>query len=789
MIQSSSSRHRPHNMRFVGVMLLVFWPLFSSHLAFSQPSTQLRNSAKTEIKPSAKSDAKAEAKVELKVDTKLDEKADSKSKPAAAGTRVVSLDLRQLGAWSALKLRGYDASKVLAFTVRSDEMVVGAKLSLAYDYSPALIEDLSHLNVFVNDKLISTEGLPKGKGLAVRKELALDTSGFQNYNELRFNFVGLTPGKCGPGINASVWLTVNENTKLELTLAPKAIAPDLKNLPAPFYDKWDNQPVRLPFVFAASPSLGTLQAAGVLASWFGIQAGTRGAQFPTYLNSLPPENAVVFLNGGAEVAGYKGVAGSVISVQPHPANPNARLLLVNGGTDAELLRAARTIALLNKTLSGSSVSVLSEVEPSPRKPHDAPAWVRTDRAMKFGELTKLEELRVKGFHPETIRVNYRVPPDVFTWRTKGPTVQLRYRATRLPDHRNSNLRLSLNDNFVDAVSLYDLRDENTNQLTPKTQPKAVQDASFFLPPYAVTMRDQMQLHYTFDVTKPEGECPEHAPDNLVASIDAESTLDFSSFPKFAALPNLAYFTQLGFPFTRLADLSETSVVIPDRASVEEIGLYLAVMGRMGESTGYPSTRHSVISAAEVSKTPDKDFIIIGTAQSQRLFADWANKLPMLVENGVRRLREPDVSWRPMYRWEQQDIDESLKPKANVNISGPGTLVSMMGFESPLKPTRSVVFLYADKAADFKKITDVLTDPERFSSIQGDFAVLQDKSASHAKVSETYYLGQLPWHSKLRWFLADHPILVALMALGLAILAAAALYRPLKFLAGKLKKKA
>ncbi len=772
-------------MRLVGVCMVAFMHFYSVSFVHAQQSSVERNTVKGETR----ADNKAEPKGKENSDPKADAKGDAKIKPPAVGTRVVSLDLKQLGAWSSLKLRGYDASRTLAFTVRSDEMVVGAKLTLAYDYSPSLIEELSQLNIFVNDKLVATDGLPKGKGLAVRKELTLETAAIRDYNELRINFVGMSGGKCGPGVNASVWLTVNELTKLELTLAPRPVAPDLKNLPAPFYDKWDNQPMRLPFVFAASPSLGSLKAAGVLASWFGIQAGSRGAQFPTYLNTLPPENAVVFLSDGAEVAGYKGVPGSVISVQTHPTNPNARLLLVNGGTEAELLRAARTIALLHKTLSGRSVSIVSEVEPAPRKPYDAPAWVRTDRAMKFGELAKLEELRVKGFHPETIRLNYRVPPDVFTWRSKGAPVQLKYRATRLPDHRNSNIRISLNENFVDAVALYDVRDANANQVAAKEQRKTVEEARLYLPPYAVTMRDQLQLLYTFDITKPEGECPELAPDNLVASIDAESTIDFSAFPKFAALPNLAYFTQMGFPFTRLADLSETSVVIPERASAEEIGLYLAVMGRMGEATGYPATRHSVIGAAEVAKSPDRDMIIIGTAQNQRLLADWSNSLPMFVENGVRRLREPDVNWRPMYRWEQQDIDESVKPKANVSLSGPGTLVTLMGFESPLKPTRSVVFLYADKPADFTRITDVLTDPERLQTIQGDFVVLNEKSLSHARISNTYYLGQLPWYNKLRWFLADHPILVALMALILAILSAAALYRPLKFMVGKLKKKA
>jgi cellulose synthase operon protein B len=788
MIRSSTLRYKSLCQRVVGACLLAFLMLVVNPPVAAQTKSPAKIETKGESKAESKSDAKGDAKGDPKNDPKSDSKSELKTE-VKPETRVVSLDLKQLGAWSAIKLRGYDASRTLAYTVRSDEMVVGAKLSLAYDYSPSLIEELSQLNIFVNDKLVASDGLAKGKGLAVRRDITLETAAMRDYNELRINFVGLSGGKCGPGVNASVWLTINDQSKLELTLAPRPIAPDLKNLPAPFYDKWDNQPTRLPFVFSANPSSGTLKAAGVVASWFGIQAGAKGAQFPTYLNTLPPGNAVVFLSDGAEVAGYKGVPGSVISVQTHPANPNARLLLVNGGNDAELLRAARTLALLHKTLSGKSVAILNEVEPAPRKPHDAPAWVRTDRAMKFGELAKLEELRVKGFHPDTIRLNYRVPPDVFTWRTKGVPVQLKYRATRLPDHRNSNLRMSLNDNFVDAVALYDVRDPNATPAAAKEQRKSVENVSMYLPPYAVTMRDQLQLLYTFDITKPEGECPELAPDNLVASIDAESTIDFSTFPKFAALPNLAFFTQMGFPFTRMADLSETNVVIPERANEEEIGLYLALMGRMGESTGYPATRHVVITAAEVSKTPDKDLIIIGTAQNQKLFADWSNNLPMLVENGVRRLREPDVSWRPSYRWEQQDIDESLKPKATVGLSGPGTLVSMMGFESPLKPSRSVVFLYADKSADFSKITDVITDPERLASIQGDFVVVNDKTVSHSKISNTYYLGQLPWYNKLRWFLADHPILVALMALVLAILSAAAMYRPLKFLVGKLKKKA
>ena len=102
-----------------------------------------------------------------------------------------------------------------------------------------------------------------------------------------------------------------------------------------------------------------------------------------------------------------------------------------------------------------------------------------------------------------------------------------------------------------------------------------------------------------------------ATDNLQATVDPESTLDFSEFPHYVAMPNLAYFADLGFPFTRMADLSETAVVLPAQPSADEVSLYLAVMGRMGEATGYPALRHALISPADTDKFSDHDLIVLG----------------------------------------------------------------------------------------------------------------------------------------------------------------------------------
>lgn len=708
----------------------------------------------------------------------------------ATGNRVVSLTFKQMGAWSAIKLRGVEGARTLAFPIRTDEVVVAAKLRIAYDYSPALIAELSHLKIQLNDRVVTVEGLPQGKGLANGREINLDPRLFRDVNELRFTLIGHYTRQCEDPFHSSLWLLLSDLGRLELTLAPLATVNDLKNLPAPFFDKRDNVPLSLPFVFASPPSLGTLKAAGVLSSWFGQQVGVRGAQFPVSINTLPEGNAVVFMLGGENLLGVKGVSASTLSVQPHPINPNAKILLVSGVNEAELVRAARTIALLSPSLTGQTVTITKETDSALRKPYDAPAWLRTDRLVKFGEIAKPEELRVQGYFPEVVRLNYRVPPDLFTWRTAGAPVHLKYRSSRLPLHHSSSLNVNINNVIIDTLplnELYDKVDAQNRPILPKTENKSIREAALFIPPYSVTGRDQLQMAFSFDVTK-EGECQNWPPDNLQAAIDSESTIDFSGFPHYVAMPNLSYFSSLGFPFTRMADLSETAVVLPDRPNAEEIGMYLVLLGRMGEATGYPALRHEVITAGEVDKMADRDLLVIGSASNQKLMGLWADRMPMVQVGSERRLREPNVSWRPTYRWEQKDIDPIESNTPSLSLSGGGNLTTLMAFESPLKSSRSVVFVYADKSTDLRKIADLVTDSDRFSTIQGDFVVVDDKSLNFAKVADTYYLGSLPWISKLRWFFSDQPWLLALIVFLIAVLLATIAYRPLRTLVAKRAKK-
>ncbi len=696
--------------------------------------------------------------------------------------RVVTISLKQMGALTPVNLRGVDGSWSFPFSIRSDEVVVGAKFKIDYSYSPSLLPELSHLKILLNDEVVTVLPLPRDKNIGNKREIELDPRLFTDYNKLNFRLIGHYTYKCEDPLHSSLWLNLSNAGTVELTLAPMTLENNLKYLPAPFFNRGDARTLNLPFVFSSAPSLGTLKAAGIVASWFGGLASYRGAKFPVMLNALPEGNAVLFMQGSERIGALAPTGGPSISIEPHPTVVGAKLLIVSGKQDEDLLRAARAIVLNYATLTGQRAEVTAETEPPARLPYDAPAWVPTNRPVRFGELAPQDQLEVQGYFPDVIRVNFRVSPDLFTWRSQGVPMELKYRYTSMPLNKNSSLNVNVNGNFVQGLALND----STRKVTSLNRLKlpvldsnlVVREDLLFVPPYQVGGRNQLQLHYYFDPIK-EGECRDALPDNMQGAIDPESTLDFSGFPHYVALPNLAYFSNIGFPYTRMADLSQTAVVLPEQPNADELSLYLAMMGRMGEATAYPALRHALVSAAEVETVSSRDLLVIGSAQRQTLMAKWADHLPLVQSNGERRVREPDIFRRALYRWAQKDLQSTPRPDGSINIKGTGGLVTMMAFESPLESGRSVIYLYADRADDLHKISDVLNDSERVAGAQGDFVVVDDKSVEHAKIADTYYLGSLPWITYLRWMFSTHPLLVGTLGLLICLALAVLAYRELR----------
>ena len=107
------------------------------------------------------------------------------------------------------------------------------------------------------------------------------------------------------------------------------------------------------------------------------------------------------------------------------------------------------------------------------------------------------------------------------------------------------------------------------------------------------------------------------------------------------MPNLAFFVSAGFPFTRMADLSNTAVVLPDTPDTGEISAYLRMMGRFGFLTGYPVLAVTVARPEEEQVLQKGDILVIGTIAHLGSLSDILQNVPITIGNGQMTVKVGD----------------------------------------------------------------------------------------------------------------------------------------------------
>ncbi|HCT07073.1 MAG TPA: cellulose synthase regulator BcsB, partial [Pseudomonas sp.] len=541
-----------------------------------------------------------------------------------------SLTLKQLGRRDTMNLQGVESSDSVNFDIRADQVVTGAQLLLNYSYSPALLADLSQINVLVNDEVAASLPLPKeGAGTAQQAVVQIPPHLITEFNRLRLQFIGHYSMSCEDPLHSSLWAKISNTSELKVQVSSIQLKDDLSVLPLPFFDKRDARQVNLPFVFATAPDNATLEAAATLSSWFGAMASYRGATFPTAYGTIPAKgNAIVLVlsPNAVDVNGVKvaQATGPTLNLIANPNDPQGKLLIVSGRDGAELKRAATAVALGSPVLAGNSVVIDKLESLAPRRPYDAPNWVPSDRPVRLGELVELKKLSVSGYNPGAINVDFRLPPDLFNWREEGVPLHLKYRYTPQQVSTNSSLLVGLDDQFMKSMplpSITNLADGKTLLSMMQKDNTLPREATVLLPISSASPMSKLQLRFMYDYIK-EGECRDIIVDNMRGAIDPDSSLDISGYQHFIAMPNLGVFNDAGFPFTRLADLSESAVVLPDTFGTDELSAYLTILGRFGESTGYPATAVKVVQAKDVQSVADKDLLVIATGADQPLFKQW-----------------------------------------------------------------------------------------------------------------------------------------------------------------------
>ncbi|WP_246201788.1 cellulose biosynthesis cyclic di-GMP-binding regulatory protein BcsB [Budvicia diplopodorum] len=715
------------------------------------------------------------------------EPAQGTSEPIAP-VRNDTLSFKALVPEGSLVLSGVQNTAQMTFSVRSDELVSQAVLNLDYTVSPTLLPLVSHIKVYMNDELMGLVPVNQNDpGKPGKLSLPLDARFISDFNRIRLELVGHYKDICENPTHSGIWIDISKSSSIAVSYQGLQVSNDLSRFPEPFYDSRDSRPLTLPMIFSAQPDVALQQAAGMLASWFGVQAQWRGQNFPVLYNQLPDKNSVVFATNDKRpdfLKDYPKVDGPVVETIAHPDNPYVKLLLVLGRDDNDLLTAVKGIAQGEPLFRGQSVTIADVKTLAPRQPYDAPNWVRTDRAVRFSELKSYpDQLSASGGHVPPIDLEMKLPPDLFLLRSQGITLNLKYRYTPPPFADESRLNISLNDRFLQALPLKTDASSSAKVLhIPLIQGLLSTDDEVTIPAFQLGGNNKMRFDFDFvsgigarisDVCVTMTKPVMHQ-----AIVDDDSTVDFSGYRHYLAMPALKTFAQSGFPFSRMADLSETLVVVPERPSSEQLTMLFNVLGQIGASVGYPALGVQLTDRFDESKYADKDILLLSALPAQ-MKAD--TNASVLIDQAKSTLQRPEINNLEL---RTADFDSDRKEsvaEVSVSVTSDGPIGAITGFQSPFNPQRSVVALMGNGDSGYQLLDVAWRDSGKREAIAGSVSIVRESGVNSLRVGDTYYVGYLPWWDKIWYKLSSHPVMLAVVAVFGVILVALMLWRGLQLI--------
>ncbi len=695
----------------------------------------------------------------------------------AGGTRTVRMSFKDLRVRSAIRLAGTRGEMGIPFGMRSNEVVTQATLTLQLAWSPALLGDLSQLVVILNGEVIRT--LPLTREMSAGQRLAIPVDGalfLPGDNQLNLRFVGHYARDCEDPFHSSLWANIsNVKSGFDLTIQTLPLNPDLARLPSPFFERSDNLPLNLPFVFASAPNNSEIEAAAALASWFGSLASYRGFAFKPVYGRLPRGNAIVFVRPDMRIGGEPvAITGASARVIRNPEDPFGELLLVMGRDPRELKLAAASIALGRGTIGGADASFDGTRIPAWAR-YSAPRWLRSDRPVKLGELMDPRSLQGIGLPPGPLTAGFRAAPDLFFWPRGGARLDLRYRypvATWM-DPRASRLDLSINNQYLRTLSLRGASwwdwllhggdDGATSRLSR---------ATVELPSYNLFGQNELIFDYNLIVADKK-KCEGTLPDNVRVAIDPDSAIDLTQAWHAARMPNLATFANSGYPFTVSPDLSETVVVIGAAPSEQALEALLTLVGRFGDSTGAPATAVRVTQTVSASALADRDVLVVGGMNLVSSMADLFAGAPVHGGNGAVRATERGPLDRIFGLLNA--YGEAAPDDANAFLSGIDQFSGITSFQSPYDANRTVVAVLATDPVDLPPLVQGLADQKINAQVQGDLSVTSGDGMRSFAVGTSYWTGTLPVWMRIAWWFSERPWLMGLSGVLAAFILAGPVY--------------
>jgi cellulose synthase (UDP-forming) len=632
-----------------------------------------------------------------------------------------------------------DARVVVNFSVPVNKIVTRAVVSIKYFVPRGYENEQWAFYIVLNGVLIQTVPVRTGVASTLEVELPADALGADNEIILVF---------CSECKDLSDKIEITSAT-LRVSGVRLAVADDLRLLPSKFFEGHPGTGFSVPIAFATQPDNATLEAAGIVASWLGSVSDYHGVRFPTTVGALPKGNVILLARDSDPIdpsLRLEGGSYGLLALRANPTDPYGKVLVISG-TDGEVLRNVARYLATTPDLSGSNAQVPGVVQFAAVQPYSSPRWLN----IQSGELgTELERsrwtvtgerhiiycrTRIQCTRPWTrdIDVYFRLPPDLFFGVTEHVPITLKYRYTGMG--LNAVLRVRLNGYQLNRIKLETTHSLDTVETTVIGLPVGQ------LQPYLNQVTLQLVYEYSDSNSAHDG--------TFLQLMSAN--VDLRNMAHYSELPKLQLFSEAGYPFTKYQDLSGAAVILPERPTAAEIGLYLDAMGLFGAQTGAAGTAVTVRRTTRVSEVQQKDLLIIGTRNDQPTIREWSRSMPIFDEATLETPEEKTFNfslthfrawirrWFPVFGGRREArVDTVLDNQIQADAV-------ITGYESPLYPGRTVVLIALRNPDQAAELTGAMFVPtQRKGSVWGTVAVLRNGTfRSYDMPAHHYPVGALP----------------------------------------------
>lgn len=696
-----------------------------------------------------------------------------------------SITIAQMGQPNGVVLSGGQLQGGIDFTLSADQVITNAQLALNLKVSPAMAARNTTMQLMLNGQPLGTVPLGAADTNVSSYQLDIPAAMVVSRNNISFKINDGDALLCQRDLSDSYQVTVMPNTRLDLEAQQLNIGADLSHFPRPFFDAMQMTPATMAFAFPAKTLPEQVGAASLLASWLGMAADYRGISFEVLHDRLPEKNGVLFGKPGETIGGVTLPAstGATLTIIDNPGNPIYKLLLVVGNNEQQLKSAAWR--LTRGEFNTQTVSTPVDAQNIPlSKPYDAPRWISTERPVRLSELVRKDQsMTVTGIWHEPLTLAFRAAPDLFMW--DGDTIPLKV-SYRFPseswiDEERSYLSMTFNGAFLRnlPVNKQGLLEGLWHKLGGDARQEKIEVP---LEPYLIYGDNQLQLYFNI-ATKEAAPCSVLLNNNIKSRIDEDAQIDLTKTRHFTLLPNLSYFVGASFPFTRLADFSQTVLLLPENPSENEISTLLDLAARSGNATGTTLNNNRVMfglptGGANLLRLSDSDVLAVSTLDQSAFNRALLAQSPYISQEHTFGVREPKLlekvqSWLEG-DWKASSVDADRYFSSNEAWRG------FVSFRSQWNPSRLVVMAIGSNNEQLSRLHTDLNSARINAGIRGDTAIITDENGVRSfRVGPQFPSGQMPWYMMVVWYATQHSAMLAIFGLLFATIIGLSLYSILK----------